>query len=142
MIAQQTKFLRQLFIVRNDRAGLAVRAEVLARIKTETAGIAARSDSRRFVFSAVRLRGIFNHAQVMTLRDVEDWIEVDSLAVKMHRNDRARVRSDGSFYLRRADRVRNRIDIDEDRLRAERGNSFRRRKESKRRRDHFIARSD
>ncbi len=92
MIAEQACPMRDFFIIRDERAGFAVRAQVLSRVKTETAGVAHRPHAAAFIFGAMGLSGVFDNQQVMALCNFENWIQVGRLAVKMHRNNSSRSR--------------------------------------------------
>ena len=77
----------------------------------------------------------------MPPRDRQDGVQIDRLAVEMHRDDGARPRIDRCREGHRVDGVGGRIHVDEDRPRADRGNRQDRRDEGVGRGDDLVARA-
>ena len=81
------------FIVCGDGAAFSASSKILAGIKAEGRGHSDRAGTfppvilLGEILRAVRLAGIFNHEQVVFLRQFQDWIHVGRLPVQMHGND-------------------------------------------------------
>ena len=88
-----------LGVVRHERAGVAVGAEVLAGIEAETRDVGKRRDRASFVLRSMRLRGVADDAQAVLLRQRQNRIHVRRLTIEMHRNDGLGLRRDLLFEL-------------------------------------------
>src|SRR6267378_8531702 len=87
-VAQDAKGARVLSIIRHHHSALTVRAQILTRIKTETAQVADAAHSTPLVLSAMSLGGVFDDNQIMTPCDLQNRIHVGRLAVEMNGHDR------------------------------------------------------
>src|SRR4051794_39453437 len=119
VIAQSSQTGRDFVVARRQNPAITRAAEVLRRVKTETPDQAHRARPPSIVRRADRLRGIFNYGDSVSLPDLEQRIHLGALAVKMDRHDDFRSRRDRVRYARWIEVVSARIDIDEDRSRAE-----------------------
>src|SRR6266567_1040389 len=94
MIADHLYLLRQARIVRSDCARLPTGPQILPGIKAECrrpahrAGLHPAIALAGKIFSAVGLASVFNHDEIVLLRDFQNRIHVGSLAIKMDRNER------------------------------------------------------
>jgi hypothetical protein len=129
-------------VVRHQRAAFAARAEVFARIKTEAGNFAERADGFALVFRAVRLGGVLDQRQFVFAANRQDRIEVERMAVKMHRHDGLGARRDGAFDQLRVEIEGGVVNVHKDRLRADVGNRPARGDEREGRGDDFIAGAD
>ena len=119
--------VRQLVIVGHDAAGVAISAEIFSGIKRERRGVAKRADEFSLEPRQMRLRAIFNHPQLVFFGDGHDRVHVRRLAVKMHRNNSHRARSDFRFDLRGIDVERVVVRVAENHPAAGLRDGFRRR---------------
>src|SRR5437762_794373 len=76
----------QLVVIGYDAASIAISAEVFAWIKGERGNVAESTDELPFVFGQMSLRTIFDHPEIMLLRDRHDRVHVCGLAVEMNWN--------------------------------------------------------
>ena len=90
--------------VANERQPAAVAVERLERLEAEEAGVAERADGLAVPGRAERVRAVFDHAQLVARRDVEDGLHVARQAVQVRRHDGACRRRDGALE-RRGDSV-------------------------------------
>ena len=93
VVAQEPHRLIQVRIVGGDRAGVAERAQVLARVVREAAGdaVGARADDGAIslgVVGAVRLRRILDQRHSGRGRDGSERFELGRPPVEVHRHDR------------------------------------------------------
>src|SRR5207245_7369006 len=94
MIADHLYLLRQARIVRSDCARLPTGPQILAWVKAECrrpahrAGLHPAIALAGKIFSAVGLAGVFDHDEIVLLRNLKNRIHVGSLAIKMYRNYR------------------------------------------------------
>ena len=89
VVAHQANPLRDVGVVREHRAAVAVRAEVLPRIEARARGEPDPARGSISLAGAVRLRGVLDQAQVVPASD--DLLErrhVGHLAVEVHGDDR------------------------------------------------------
>ena len=93
-------------------------------------------------FARVRLRGVLDERQLVLFADCQNRIEVERMAVKMHRHDGLGSRRDGAFDQLRIEVHRGVVNVHINRLRADVGNRPARRDERERRGDDFVARPD
>jgi hypothetical protein len=113
-VVAQPAHLAPARIVGRHRAGVAQRAEVLARVEAPRRGV---SRGRPVAVppveaSAVRLRRILEHGRPCRSRDRLDRVHVGGLPVEMHREDGARARRDRRLDARRVQVVGRRIRLD------------------------------
>src|SRR5579875_4126861 len=94
MIAQEAYALRQFRIVRDDRAGLAPRAQIFAGVKAEASHTAERPGSLPFTAHvnarAMRLTGIFYNREPVAPRDFQQRLHRSRQTVQMYRDDGTR----------------------------------------------------
>ena len=83
-----------------DQAGVAERAQVLAREKRKTAEGADAADRSRVIRRADRLRRVFDDGNARATGGIEDRIEIRALAEQVHRHDRFGPRRDRGDRLR------------------------------------------
>ena len=88
--------------------------------------------------SADGLRGIFDNGQVSALGDFQNGSHFRRQPEKMHGEDGARARSDGSFESPRVQVVREGMNVDENRARTQTGDAAGSREECERRGDDFV----
>ena len=107
-----------LGVVRDDRAAVAERAEVLGRIEAERRRGAERAGPPAAQRRAVRLRGVLEHDEPVLAGECGDRVHVGALAVEVHRDDRLRARGRGALGsspgVEREPRL---VDVDEHRRR-------------------------
>src|ERR1051325_12146455 len=78
--AEASQTCREIVVVGGNDAAVASAAEVLRRIKTETANHAHRTRAPSVVSGANRLRGVFDHGNATLFAEVEDWIHRRALS--------------------------------------------------------------
>src|SRR5436305_2674124 len=94
MIADHLYLLRQARIVRSDCARLPTGPQILAWIKAECrrpahrAGLHPAIALTGKIFSAVGLAGVFNHDEIVLLRNLQNRIHVGNLAITVDTNYR------------------------------------------------------
>ena len=115
VVAENPDLFLQFIIVSHDSAGFAKCAQILPRVKTETADIAHRTSLATLVLSPVRLGGIFDHEKTMLTPKRQDGIHIRDLPEKMNRNEGSRSARERLFKKRRVHCVSALIDVDEDR---------------------------
>src|SRR5689334_16773479 len=93
-IAKHPDRSRVLGIVRSNGTALAIRAEILAGIKTETGHVPDTSNGPPLVFRTVCLRGVFDHHQVMPPGNIHDRIHLCGLTIEMNWQESLGSRSD------------------------------------------------
>src|SRR5690349_3138529 len=96
-VAKQANAIGNLRVVRYHGAAVAIRAKVLAWIETEASNVAESADALSIPTGAVRLRCVFNYAQFVRGRDLENRAHRNGLSVQMHRNNGFCARSDRGF---------------------------------------------
>ncbi len=84
-IAVLDAFFKELFIRGRDHAAVPDPAEVLGRVKTETARVAKRAGHDLVPERPVGLAGVFDHFQFFALREVHERGHVRALSEKMNR---------------------------------------------------------
>ena len=129
-------------VVGQQRAAFAAGAEVFAGIKTEAGNFAERADDFALVFCAVRLGGVFDERQLVFAANRQDRIEVERMAVEMHRHDGLGARRDGAFDQLGVEIEDGVVNIHKDRFRADVGNRPARGDEREGRGDDLVARAD
>src|SRR6186997_1992382 len=77
-------------VIGHQSTAVAIGAQILGRIETEAADISQRAGAFAFVTGPMRLAGVFDHKQLMAVRDVHNRLHIGRLSVQMHRNNRAR----------------------------------------------------
>ncbi len=141
-VAQPLDRVGERAIAGDDGAAVAERAEVLGRVEAERAGDADRADRPSAARREMRLAAVLDDREVVSRGDRFDRGHVGRLAVEVHRQDRARLRTDRGFNLARVDRQPHRIDVGEHRARAGHHDRERGVGRGQRRRDHFVAGAD
>src|SRR5204862_2436965 len=86
VVAQHLNLALDLLAVCDDGAGLPERAQILARIKTETACDSHRAGLSSFVFGAVRLACVLDHRYPVTSRNLKDGVHVRGLTEYINRD--------------------------------------------------------
>ena len=142
VVAKQAQPARQLGIGGGDRTALAVGAQILGEVEAEAAEVPDGSGAAAPVFSAVRLGGVLDDDQVMPRGDLHDRVHIGHLAVQVHGQDGSGARGDPRLDLADVHQIGARIDIDEDRRRADHDDRFGSGEEGVRNRDDLIARTD
>ena len=140
--AHQTRALREVVVVGRHQAGIAERAEILAREKREAAERADAAGRAPLVGRADRLRRVFDHWNAALRRDVHHGVHVGSQTEQVHRQDGFGPRGHRRRDTLGIDVVGRQIDIDEDRPRAEPRDRSRRREKRVGRRHDLVSRLD
>ena len=140
-IAQQLNAFADPGVIGDDGAAVAIGAQILPRIKAEATGVADASGSPPLPHRSVRLTRIFDDAQSMTARRVEDRLHRDDLPVQVHRHQRLRAWRDRRVNCRRIDQVVI-GHLDQHRRRTHTRNAQRRGDVRICRHDDFVARAD
>ena len=120
VIAQTANASGHVFVIRDDRPGLTKSAQVFARIKTEAADATDRPHVTLLVDRSVRLSGIFDQEEVISLGNLAQRLKVANLAVEMNGEDCPRLWRDGPLDLLRVEVIRHRVDVDKNRPRRRR----------------------
>jgi len=123
-------------------AAIAESPQVLRREEAEAAEMAERSSGLALELCADGLGCVLDHNQVVPQRDIHDAVHIGHLPIQVHGDDGLRLFSDSCFDQGRVDVVSGRIDVGEDRRRAEPVDATGRRKEAVRRRDDLVAGPD
>src|SRR5205814_1720528 len=89
VIAEPANAANQCLVVRDDRSGVAYRAEVFRRIEAEGGGIAEAAASSPAIPRSVGLRRVFQQKQAMPVGQCPQPIHIGRMTVKMHRDDRS-----------------------------------------------------
>ena len=113
VIAQLPQLRVDVGVVRDQRAAVAERAEVLLDDEARRRRIAELADSEPGAGGIDRLRVVLDDAELVPIGDVFDRRHVGALAVQVHGNDRFRLRRDRRFDPRRIDAPGLRIAVDE-----------------------------
>lgn len=110
-------------VVGGDHAGVAVSAEILARIEAETTDGADGAAAAAFVFRANGLGGVFDNHGAVTAGDVEEGVHVGGAAEEVDGLDGpdVAVAGEGGFDLVGVEVEGVGIDVDKDWLNAEAG---------------------
>src|ERR1039458_2154681 len=93
MIAQHLSGVGNARIIGGDCPPFATGSQVLPRVKTECSGTAYRTSFEpptvlsRKVFSAVSLACVFNDDQAILLCQIENWVHIHHLPIKVNRDD-------------------------------------------------------
>src|SRR5581483_5873450 len=95
-VAPAPRLLRQALVVGADRAAVAQRAEVLARVEAERGGGAEGAGAAVAVAGAVGLGRVLEHEEAVALRDRADRVHVSHLTVQVDREDGRRPRADSA----------------------------------------------
>ena len=72
IVAQCCNPRGQIFVVGNDRAAVAEGAKILARVETESCGVAEATYTPFVVTGTVCLRGVLQHSKAPFRRDFHD----------------------------------------------------------------------
>ena len=129
-------------VIGHDGAGIAHRAEILARIERIGRGRAEGADLLAFIAGQMRLRAILHHPELVLVRDRHDRVHVRRLSVQMHGNDPDGAWRDRGLDRRRIDRERSAIGIAEHHGGAGVRNHRRSADPGMRRGDHLVTRLD
>lgn len=140
-VGDRPRALRHLAVVRQHHPTLAG-IHVLGRLEAERARVAQRPHLRPAPRRTVRLRRVFNHLQVVLLRQRPHGVHVRRLPRDVHRDDRLRTRTDLLLRIRGVDQHRVFPDVAEDRDRPQRQHRRRRRHECVGRDQHLVQRLD
>src|SRR5215510_11155869 len=76
-----------VFVLAHDSPGIAVRAEVLAWVKTEARRMSERAHALTAPGRAMCLGGILDYFQIVSASDLENGVHVARLTVEMNGND-------------------------------------------------------
>ena len=117
---------RELGVVRRDDAGVAVGAQVLARVEAEAGGVAQAAGPPSRDLGAVGLRRVLEHGQAVALGDRQDRRPCRRVAVEVDRQDHLRARRDRGLELPGVHREGGLVHVDEDRPRRRSAGSPRR----------------
>ena len=90
VLAQRDHLIREVLVVRDERAGVAHRAQVLAGIEAEGRCATDRPCCDAVPDRAVRLACIFDDRHVVAIGEVTQRAHVATLAVEMHGHHKAR----------------------------------------------------
>lgn len=118
------------------------RGEILGRVEAERGEIAERSDLLPPVGSRYCVGGVLDQVEAALTRQVEQRAHVNRMARIVDWQNRACARRDGLRALLRVDVERVRLDIDQDRRRANMLDDVDRGAEGHRRGDDFVAGAD
>src|SRR5690606_28815026 len=113
VVREPAASVREVRVVRYDRARITKGAEALARLEAEAADVPDRPDTGSTVTRPDGLCAILDHSVPVLLGDRHDGIHVCGLPVKVHGDDRLGIRGDQSPQLVRIDVARAPIDIAE-----------------------------
>ena len=97
VVAEGTEFLRQPVVIRQDAATVAESAQPLGGVKAEAAHIAEGAQRFPVKMSAVGLRAVFDHPQVMLPGDFHYPAHIAAHAVKVYGHNRLCAGRDGRF---------------------------------------------
>ena len=125
VISQQAELIRQFGVVGDDGASIAKGTQVLAGVETKTSCIAQRPCPPIVILRTVCLGRILDDFQAVSVRDASESSHAGTLSVKVHGNDRLSPWSDRLLDQIGVDRVVQRVDVDEDSIRAGIGNGER-----------------
>ena len=117
-------------------------AEVLRGIEAETPDVADRAGAATVPGRQNRLGGILDHRKASGLRDRQDRIHVGGASKQMDGDDRLRPLADLLRHVGRVDQIGDRIDVGEDRHRAESRDGAGGGEEGVAGQDHLVARLD
>ena len=94
-------------------------AEVFTGIKTKTGNLPKLAYAPAAVSCSVRLRSIFDHRYPVPLSNRHDSIHLCRHSIQMHGDNCLGARCDRRFEFVRVERAAERVDIDENRCRAD-----------------------
>src|SRR5262249_20859927 len=97
VITQCASARRESIVVRDQRSPLTVCAKVLAGVKTKAPHYAELTDSTPLVERAVRLSGVLNDRDAMTIRNAQYRLHIRRLTEKMYRQNRFCPLANGSL---------------------------------------------
>src|SRR6266850_2593029 len=141
-VAQPTQPIGQRAVVGEDRTAVAEGAKVLRGVEAEGARGAEAAHRSSGGGREMRVTTVFDDGQVVARRDGRNRGHVGGLSVEMHRENRARPRSDRVRDAFGIDRQTRRVDVGEDRTRAGHQDRERAVRGGQRRRDHLVARGN
>ena len=113
MGARGTRKLRNVIVIRGQGAAFAVRAEVLSWIEAESRRVGESSSAFSAIASAVGLRGIFEHANVVTRGNFANGIHIGWTSVDVDWKDHSGARRNRSLDQSGIQVSIGRVDIDE-----------------------------
>src|SRR6266567_5212909 len=93
MIAQETQRGCQLTIVGDTDACFTISSQVFTAVEAKAADIAETSYSPPPVGGSMRLGSILDHAQPMSLGELQHRLHFDRITIYMDRNDSSSMRS-------------------------------------------------
>ena len=133
----------ELVVVRRHRAGVAERAEVLARVEAERGEPAERADAPALVARAVRLARVLDERDAVRVAELDERVEIGRLPVEVDGDQRAR-RGPSSRRRPRSASISPVVSSQSTSTtsRAELHDGQDRRDEGVRGRDHLVARAD
>ena len=132
----------QRVIIRNHRASIAKRAEILRWIETERAGGAERADRASRARAEVRLAAILDEREALVRRQRRERRHVRRLTVQVNGQDGCGPARDGGLGRRRGQGHARVIDVGKDRTRADHQDRERGVGRGERCRDHLVAGAD
>src|ERR1700739_1056840 len=97
VIAQHSKALGNIRVIRNDHAAVAVRAQIFPGIETKCGSVSQGPRSLTFVQRAVSLAGVFNHDQLVTPGNPTNRIHGRGVSIEVNRKNRLGAWSDGTL---------------------------------------------
>src|SRR5690606_315473 len=98
-VAQYPELFGERFVIRHDNAPFAAGAEILAWIEAEASGRAYAAGPAAVIACAMRLAGILDDGNAVTVRDRHDGIHRCHLPIEMHGHDSPRAGRDRRFEL-------------------------------------------
>ena len=142
MIAESAQASGELFVVGHDHSRVAVRAQILARIKAQASEASHRAGLPPVIACSDGLRIVFDDGDSVLRGKRKNGIHIRCQAEQVDDDDGARARRNAHFDLVRVEVERSGLDIREHRARAERADGAARRNKGERGHDHFISRAN
>src|SRR5216684_4945061 len=112
VVAQNADAVGELSVVRCYCAGIAIRAEVLSRIKAPAGSVAERAGPAGVLAPAVGLRRVLEYEKAAGACDLANGRHLGRLPVEMDRENGTRARGDGGLDAIRIEVVRPRVRLD------------------------------
>src|SRR5262245_960252 len=142
VMTQAAQPLGQVAAVGQDHPGVAAGAEVLGRVEREAGGIPPGPERPPRVRGADHLRRVLDHGHAVGAAELGDAIDGRRVTVQVDGDDGPRARGDGPRNPLGLERVRVRVDVDEDRGRPGHDDGRGGGDEGERARDHRVAGTD
>ena len=136
---QREKQFTEVSVIRRDQPAVAHSPEIFRRKKTEGPRIPEGPGVSTAATGADGLAGVFKDLDAASISQFHDGLHIGTLTEEMHGDDGFRTRRDLPLDLFGINRKRIGSDVHEHRHRVQTRDAARRRKESKRHGDHFIA---